>query len=159
MTRAQAAQRYLALAKPINTIFAEPKCKAAESYLVDGGTWPPDGHPEYGEQAYQVLRDCHKRLVPLYQESIVAEQTTAWPVDAEHDVADQILQDQAFLYYLTKSSKAASQTAMYKALECFPEDDGSADRVRARFGLSGRPGRPGLHRRADPVRAPIAGPI
>lgn len=138
LTRQQAAARYMALAKPINAIFAEPKCKAAESYMIDGGTWPPSGHAEYGEQAYQVLRDCHKRLMPLYEASIRAEQTTPWPVDAKADVASQVLQDEAFLYCMTKTSKATSSSAMYQALQCFPQDDGSADRVRARFGLPGR---------------------
>lgn len=138
LTREQAAAKYLALAKPANAVFDDPKCKAAEGFMIDGGTWPPDGHPEYGEHAYKVLRDCHKRLVPLYQAIIKAEQTTPWPVDAKADVADQISLDQAFLYCLGKSSKATSSSAMYKALECFPEDDGSADRVRARFGLPGR---------------------
>lgn len=139
LTREQAAARYLALAKPINAIFDEPKCKAAEEYMVEGGTWPPDGHSDYGVQrADQVLRGCHKRLVPLYQATIKAFQTTAWPVDSRADVTAMILQDQAFLYCLTKTTKATSSSAMYRAIECFPEDDGSADRVRARFGLPGR---------------------
>jgi hypothetical protein len=135
LTREQAATRYLAIIKASNAVFDEPKCAAAEDFFVNGGSWPPDGHSEYGERADKVLRECHKRLVPLFQASIKALQTTLWPVDARADVADLILQNQAFLYCLGKSSKATSSDAMYRALECFPEDDGSADRVRARFGL------------------------
>jgi hypothetical protein len=138
LTRAEAATKYLELIKASNAVFAEPKCTAAEEFLVEGGTWPPSGHSEYGEHADQVLRGCHKRLVPLYEMSLKAFQTIHWPADARADMADLILQDQAFLYCLKKTSKATGSTAMYKALQCFPEDDGSADRVRARFGLPGR---------------------
>ncbi len=105
---------------------------------MDGGSWPPDGHSEYGEHGDRVLRDCYKRLVPMYMSSIKAFQTTPWPIDSRTDVADLVLQDQAFLYCLKKATKSTSFGTMSKALECFAEDDGSADRVRARFGLPGR---------------------
>jgi hypothetical protein len=138
LTREQAAKRYLQLVAASNTVFDEPKCEAAEEYMINGGTWPPDGHSEYGEHAFKVLRECHKRLLPLFAATIKAFQTTPWPVDARADIEALISLDQAFLYCEQKASKATSDSAMYKALECFPEDDGSADRVRARFGLPGR---------------------
>jgi hypothetical protein len=132
LTREQAGQRYLALVKPVNAVFDEPKCKESEEIFISGGTWPND-HPD------RVVRACFKRLVPLAERWIVAMQTTAWPADAKADVADLISLEQARLHCEKKGARAASYDAMDEVYAgCFPEDDGSADRVRARFGLPGR---------------------
>ncbi len=132
LTRVQAGQRYLALVKPVNAVFEEPKCKESEDIFISGGTWPND-HPD------RVVRACFKRFVPLHEKLIAALQTTAWPVDARADIADMISINQAQLHCAKKASRAATYDAMSEVYAgCFPEDDGSADRVRARFGLPGR---------------------
>jgi hypothetical protein len=135
LTREQAARRYLAIIKSTNAVLDEPQCAQSEDFFINGGSWPPDDHPEWDEHAFKVLRACHKKLLPMQKTSFKAFQTTLWPVDARADMADLILQSQAFLRCLKKSARVASDSEMYKALECFTEDDGSADRVRARFGL------------------------
>jgi hypothetical protein len=132
LTRAQAGQRYLALIKPVNAVFEEPKCKESEDIFISGGTWPND-HPD------RVVRECYQRYVPLDEKWLVALQTTAWPADSRADVADLISLEQAFLHCARKGARAATYEAMAEVYSgCFPEDDGSADRVRARFGLPGR---------------------
>jgi hypothetical protein len=138
LTRAQAAQRYQALSKPINAVFDEPKCSQAEDFFVNGGSWPPNSHPEWDDQAWRVLRGCHTRLIPLFNGWIKAAQSTPWPVDAREDMDDLVLQDQALLRCLKKGSRAKSDQDMTEVFECVPKDDGSADRVRARFGLPRR---------------------
>jgi hypothetical protein len=137
LTREQAGQLYLKLAKPANAIFDEPKCSQAEDFFINGGSWPP-ADTNWDDRADRVLRSCHKRLVPLFEKNIKAFQTTLWPADAQADVADLVSLDQAFLHCLKLSVRGTSSDEMYKALECFPADDGSADRVRARFGLPRR---------------------
>jgi len=133
LTRQQAGARYLTLIKPVNAVFGEgTKCLANEDVFVDGGTWPDD-HPD------RVVRACFKRYVPLSESWIAALQTTAWPVDAKADIADLVSLEQARLHCAKQAARAASYEAMAEVYSgCFPEDDDSADRVRARFGLPGR---------------------
>ena len=133
LTREQAGQRYLALVKPVNAVFDDPSCRESEDIFISGGTWPND-HPD------RVVRACFKRFVPLSEKWIRGMQTTAWPVDARADVADLISLEQARLHCAKKASRAATYDAMAEVYAgCFAEDDGSADRVRARFGLPARP--------------------
>lgn len=109
-----------------------PRCAESEEIFVSGGTWPND-HPD------RVVRACYKRYVPLLETFIRALQTTAWPVDSRADVADMVSIDQAYLHCAKTAVRAATYEAMSQVYDaCFPEDDGSADRVRARFGLPGR---------------------
>lgn len=136
LTREQAGQKYLAMAKPINAIFDRPDCKTAEDYLVNGGSW--DDTKYHGQRADQVLRSCYKLLIPLYVANIQSWQTTLWPADAKQDVADLTSLDQGMLHWLRQAAKGSTAAQMYTALESVPADDGSADRVRARFGLPGR---------------------
>jgi hypothetical protein len=138
LTREQAAKRYLAIIKPANAVFDEPKCKQSEDFLLNGGSWPPDDHPDWDDRAYRILRACYKRLVPLYEQSINAFQTTAWPADAKEDMADLISLDQAVLHCIRQGSRATSDSDMEEVFQCTPKDDDSADRVRARFGLPTR---------------------
>jgi hypothetical protein len=127
-----------ALVKPANGLFDEqPRCRAAEDYLVDGGSWPPDGHPDYGK-AELILRDCYKQWVPLLAASITGFQTTRWPVDAKEDMDDLISISQAQLHCGRQGLRAKTFDAWQDVFQCYPEDDGSADRVRARFGLPRR---------------------
>lgn len=136
LTREQAGQRYLTLTQPINAVFDRPECAAAEDYMVNGGSWD---RSEYGgKHADQVLRVCYKQLIPLYTTQIQAFQSTPWPTDAKQDMADLISLDQGFLHWLKQAAKGTTADQMYTALQSVPADDGSADRVRARFGLPGR---------------------
>jgi hypothetical protein len=138
LTREQAAKRYLAIVKVINDELAEPKCKAVQDFFVDGGSWPPNEHPEYGEVAYKVMKACFKAWLPNNEAVIRQFQTTPWPVDAREDMADLILFDQALLRCYRQGARATSDQDIYDAFECLPKDDGSPDRVRARFGLPRR---------------------
>jgi hypothetical protein len=135
LTREQAGKRYLALTAPINAVFDEPKCSQAEDFMIDGGTWPPDAHPSWDDQAWRILRSCYRRIVPLYAAWDRAAASTPWPVDARADVADLISYDQAIVYCMKKGAQAKSEQDIVDVFTCIPKDDGIADRVRARFGL------------------------
>lgn len=136
LTREQAGQKYLAATAPVNAMFDKPECAAAEDYLVNGGSWD---RSKYGNRhADQVLRACYRQMIPLYTTQIQVLQTTAWPVDAKQDMADLISLDQGFLHWLKQAVKGTTAAQMYAALQSVPPDDGSPDRVRARFGLPGR---------------------
>lgn len=135
LTREQAAQRYLAIVKPSNAVLDEPKCKQIGDFYSDGGSWPPADQPSWDERPHKVMAECYKRLLPIYEKELKEFQTTAWPADAAADMADLISLAQAHLHCVKQIARAASGDAMSKAIECFAPDDGSADRVRARFGL------------------------
>lgn len=136
LTREQAGQKYLSLITPINAVYDEPQCKAAEDYMVNGGSWDRSAYG--GKHADQVLRACYKKLIPLYTTEIQTFQSTPWPADAKQDMADLISLDQGFLHWLKQAAKGTTADQMYTALQSVPADDGSADRVRARFGLPNR---------------------
>jgi hypothetical protein len=136
LSRQQAAAKYLALVKPINAVYDEPQCKDAEDYMVNGGSWDRSTHGD--KHADQILRSCYKRLIPMYEKNIRVFQSTPWPADAKQDMADLISLDQGLLHWLKQAVKGTTADQMYTALQTVPADDGSADRVRARFGLPGR---------------------
>lgn len=137
LTREQAAKRYLEIVKPFNDQLADSKCQAADDYIVNGGSWPPDGHPDW-ERAEKVAQGCFKKLVPLLERQIRDLQSTRWPTDAKSDVADLVSLSQGILHCDRQGAKADTTQEMDAVYACFPEDDGSADRVRARFGLPTR---------------------
>jgi len=136
LTRQQAGVKYLALVKPINAVYDEPQCKDAEDYMVNGGSWDRSTHGD--KHADQILRSCYKRLIPMYEKNIRVFQSTPSPADAKQDMADLISLDQGLLHWLKQAVKGTTADKMYTALQTVPADDGSADRVRARFGLPGR---------------------
>ncbi|TCC01325.1 hypothetical protein [Kribbella soli] len=129
LTREQAGKLYLAITKPVNAVFEKPECRDNEEVFLSGGTWPSD-HPD------RVVRACYKRMLPLAERWLVLLQTTPWPADAKGDVADLISLEQARLHCVKQGTRATTYDAMAEIYSnCFPQDDGSADRVRARFGL------------------------
>ena len=136
LTREQAGRKYLAMIKPVNAVYDRADCTAAEDYMVNGGSW--DRTKYSYEHADQILRVCYKQLIPLYTTQIQTLQSTPWPADAKQDIVDLVSLNQAFVHCLRQAVKGSTAQQMYTALECFPPDDGSADRVRARFGLPGR---------------------
>jgi hypothetical protein len=136
LTREQAGRKYLALIAPVNAVYDRPDCKAAEDYMVNGGSWDRSKYKD--QHADQILRSCYRLLIPLYTTQIQVLQTTPWPTDAKQDVADMVSLDQGFLHWLKQAVKGTTADQMYTALQSVPTDDGSADRVRARFGLPGR---------------------
>lgn len=133
LTRAQAAKRYLEIVKPYNDAAGTARCKALDEFEVEGGEWPPADHRDWpGEE--KVGKACFKTYLATTTKEIQDLQATLWPVDAKDDMADLISLDQAYLHCWRAASKV-SASATY---QCLPQDDGSADRVRARFGLPGR---------------------
>ena len=71
---------------------------------MDGGSRPPDDHPEWDDKAYRVLRACYKRLVPLYGTSLKDFQTTRWPADARDDMADLVSLTQGVMHCLRQGA-------------------------------------------------------
>jgi hypothetical protein len=139
LTREQAAKRYLQIVKPYNDLSADAKCHAIDDfYVLSGGSWPPDDHGDWDEQPEKVARACFKRFMPITDKEIKDLQRTAWPADALGDIADLISMNQGYLHCFRQGSKATTAQAVYDTYACFPKDDDSADRVRARVGLPGR---------------------
>jgi hypothetical protein len=138
LTREQAGKRYLQIVKPYNDLQEDEKCKAVDDYYIDGGSWPPDDHPDWDDKAHRVVRDCYKRYVTISVQQTKDLQTTHWPAESADDMADLISLNQALLHCFRQGSRATSDDDANEIYNCFPKDDDSADRVRARFGLPGR---------------------
>lgn len=130
LTREQAAKRYRKIIKPFNR--ASENCWKAAKPLEEGG-WYESDRALMGK----VRRAC--KALPAANKKLVEQlQGTAWPADAENDMGDVIALAQAEQFAFRQMAKAQTPDDWYEAMENLPADDGSADRVRARFGLPTR---------------------
>lgn len=132
ITREAAAQQYLRLAEAPNKVrdAMNAKCDADWRYLNEGGTTN-----KTTSEILANVKACDAANAKAIRAWVATVRAATWPAEVNADLDASIKLSEAQAYMLERMAKARGEREYRDLGATLPQDDGSADLVRARLGL------------------------
>jgi hypothetical protein len=135
LTREQAGKRYLVLvaADKANRARNAKKCAKDDGFLMEGGS-----SNKTSSEILANVRECTGNAAKFLRGWVAELRAEKWPADAHADIDSLARLVEAQAYAMERCSKATTTDEYVQVMGSYPQDDGSADLIRARFGLPKR---------------------